>query len=166
MGAGSEVALVVGMIERRLSCSRLIAAGLLSLLMSTLQACSSTGDPGSDAATGTGGFTGDGLGGNGADGSTPDVVRDALLDAAPPGTPFSCGDGALTCATGETYCRRIGGQRLPDGGQYPTRYDCAPFKSNCSPLDCSCILPNPGDVYCYACEQQPSGAVIAQCGPV
>jgi hypothetical protein len=132
----------------------------MSLVTATMQACSSTG--GSDAGSGIGGFTGN----DGAGGNTPDAARDALLDAAPPGTPFICSDGILTCKIGETYCREIAGQLMPDGGQYPSRAECAPFKDNCSPHDCSCIIANPGNIYCFACTQLPSGAVVAQCGPV
>jgi hypothetical protein len=140
---------------------RLLAVVLMFLVVATMQACSST-----NAGSGTGGFSGAGLGGNIGDGATTDSARDALLDAAPTGTPFNCGDGALTCAIGETYCRNIAGQRTPDGGQDPSRAECASFKTNWSPLDCSCIFANPGNIYCFLCTQMPSGAVVTQCGPV
>lgn len=149
--------------------SQATTAFLLCLLLSALQACSSTRDSGNDGGQGTGGVTILGTGGNGTGGTggaPVDAARDAWLDAAPAGTPFDCGGGALSCAVGQTYCRQISGQLLPDGGQFPTRYDCATFKTDCPAGDCSCIVTNPGNVYCFACEQMPSGAVLAHCGPV
>jgi hypothetical protein len=149
---------------------------LLAVLFVCLVACSSNGSgappqgQGGSNATGTGGRDGGvgGLGGgagSGLGGATVDAGGGAV-DAAAPGTPFGCGD--VSCAIDETYCRQIqgiGGQNGGDAGlNVVTSYDCASFKPGCAPRDCSCIVTNPGNVYCASCSQASSGGILAICG--
>jgi len=134
-----------------------LLVGLFAIALPATQACSNTG--GLDASGGTGGAilgTGGGVPGSGGSGGA--------IDASPPGTPFTCGDS--TCVIGETYCRVIRQQGAPQDAGFPTIYDCASFKTGCSPLDCSCIFANPGNVYCYACRETETGGIVASCGPV
>jgi hypothetical protein len=93
-----------------------------------------------------------------------DAARDTVLDAAPTGTPFPCGDA--TCAIGETYCRQISGGRDFDGGLIAPYYSCVAPIPSCTPLDCSCVPQNQGAYFCPACQQTPDGAVTASCTPI
>jgi hypothetical protein len=144
--------------------------GLLAITLPAIQACSSTGGIDAGAGTGgailgTGGTPGTGGGVPGTGGGAPGTGGSGgAIDASPPGTPFPCGD--TTCVIGETYCRVIHQQDAPEDAGFPTIYDCAPFKPGCSPLDCSCIVPNGGAVYCYACRETETGGILASCGPI
>ena len=156
---------------RRTLFSALVGVGMTALL-TTAPSCSSTNESGG-GAPGSGGTIG-GLGGaagiaaaggtSGAGGMAVDAARDALLDAAPTGTPFPCGD--TMCAIGETYCRQVSGGHDLDGGLLPTYYSCVAPVPGCTPLDCSCVSQFQGFADCPACQQMPNGAVVAFCEPV
>ena len=139
-----------------------IGLGLVALLAIGASCSSTSNGGGAGGNLGSGGGFGGAAGEtNGQGGNPVDAARDALLDAAPNGTPFPCGDA--TCAIGQTYCRRITGNFVIDGSTGPTYYDCAPPTAGCTPLDCSCVLKSQGAWYCLSCEQMPNGAVVADC---
>ncbi len=143
--------------------STLLSFFLLVLAASMTTACSSTTNGPGEGTGGPPTETGQG-GAGGQPGSPVDASDDRTIDAE--GAAFTC--GGETCIPGRSYCRKRGGQFLPDGSTGQGIDQCWPFDSSCSPHDCSCVVVNQGDTYCPAtgCTQTPSGQVTARCGPV